>query len=345
MKKMKRLKKGSKIAIVTPSNGLAYHFPELFEKGLENLRTQFGFEVVVMPHARKSIQELYENPKLRADDINDAFRDESIDGIICTIGGYESVRILKYLDKETISSNPKMIMGFSDSTSFLTYINQMGLITLYGPSVLAGLAQLENLPKTHLKHMRDILFEDVYPYEYKPYDLYSQKYKDWNNPNTLGEIEEEFENKNGHQWLQGQGITSGTLWGGCIEVLETLKGTEYWPEVDFFSDKVLFLESSEEKPSPMQFGYMLRNYGTQNILRRIKGLIIGRPKDYSEEEKIELKEIILNIINFENDLKELPIIMNFDFGHTDPKLLMPLGGQVPLDCFDKRIVLDESPFE
>lgn len=345
MKKMRRLKKGSRIAIVTPSSGLAYHFPELFEMGLENLRRQFAFETVVMPNARKSSQELYENPKLRADDINQAFRDESIDGIICTIGGYESVRILKHLDKEVIASNPKMIMGFSDSTSFLTYINQMGLITLYGPSVLAGLAQLENLPKTHLKHMKDILLDRVHPYEYKPYDQYSQQYKDWSNLDTLGEIEEEFENKTGHQWLQGKGSTRGLLWGGCIEVLETLKGTEYWPKADFFSDKILFLESSEEKPSPMQFGYMLRNYGTQGVLRQIKGLIIGRPKDYTEEEKIELQEIIMNILNLENDLKDLPLIMNFDFGHTDPKLLMPLGGQITLDCFEKRIVLDDSPFE
>ena len=345
MKKMKRLKKGSRIAIVTPSSGLAYHFPELFEIGLKNLRREFGFEIVVMPHARKSNQELYENPKLRADDINDAFRDESIDGIICTIGGYESVRILKYLDKDAIASNPKMIMGFSDSTSFLTYINQMGLITLYGPSVLAGLAQLENLPKSHLKHMKDILLQDVYPYEYKAYDQYSQKYKDWSDLNTLGEIEEKLENKMGHQWLQGKGIARGKLWGGCIEVLEMLKGTEYWPESDFFSDKILFLESSEEKPSPMQFGYMLRNYGTQNILSRIQGLIIGRPKDYSDEEKLELKNIVMNIINLENALNELPVMMNFDFGHTDPKLIMPLGGQVTLDCDEKRVFIDESPFE
>lgn len=51
------------------------------------------------------------NPKLRADDINNAFADDSIDGIITSIGGYESVRILQYLNTDMITKKSKVYYG------------------------------------------------------------------------------------------------------------------------------------------------------------------------------------------------------------------------------------------
>jgi len=104
--KPKKIKPGSRIAIISPSNGLPFLFPDIYELGLKNLKEIFGFEIVEMPTARMSPDELYKNPKLRADDINQAFSDDSIDGIITSIGGYESIRILKYLDIDIIKKNP-----------------------------------------------------------------------------------------------------------------------------------------------------------------------------------------------------------------------------------------------
>lgn len=146
MIKPKRLKQGSKIAIISPSNGLPYLFPGIYELGLKNLKELIGFDIVEMPTARMSPDELYKNPRLRAEDINNAFADDSIDGIIASIGGYESVRILQYLDTDRIMKNPKFIMGFSDATTFLAYMSYLGMVTFYGPSVMAGLAQLKSLP-------------------------------------------------------------------------------------------------------------------------------------------------------------------------------------------------------
>ena len=118
MIKPKKIRPGSRIAIISPSNGLPFLFSGIYELGLKNLKEIFGFEIVEMPTARMSPDELYKNPKLRAEDVNHAFADNSIDGIITSIGGYESVRILKYLDIDVIKKNPKLIMGFSDATTF-----------------------------------------------------------------------------------------------------------------------------------------------------------------------------------------------------------------------------------
>ena len=167
--KPKALKRGDRIAIVTPSSGLPNLFPDQFEKGLKNLESFFGFEIVEMPSCRKSIRELYEHPEWRAQDINAAFLDPTIDGIISSIGGYESVRILEYLDIPMILEHPKFFMGFSDSTAYLSYLNSVGLVTFYGPSVMAGLAQLEHLPDVFLKHLREMFSGPDIPYLYKPY--------------------------------------------------------------------------------------------------------------------------------------------------------------------------------
>jgi len=341
IKKVKRLERGSRIAIVSPSSGAGQMFPHIFDKGIENLRKHLGFEIVEMPACRKSSDWLYRNPEARAEDINAAFADKSIDGIICSIGGYESVRILRYLNTEEILNNPKFFMGFSDSTSFLSYLNRLGMATFYGPSVMAGFAQWDHMPEAFQRHVTDFLFDGEVPYEYPPLGKWTEGYPDWRKPELAGFCLPFEDNEKGFEFLQGKSI-EGKLWGGCIEVLEGLKGTHYWPEDDFWKGRILFLESSEKKPSPMEFGVMLRNYGTQGILHKIDGLLIGRPNKYSPREKIELKKVVLDITNIEFDLKDLPIVMNMDFGHTDPKWILAMGIGVEADEAGMRLM--ESPW-
>jgi muramoyltetrapeptide carboxypeptidase LdcA involved in peptidoglycan recycling len=344
MIKPRRLKSGSKIAIISPSSGLPFLFPDIYELGLKQLKEIFGWEVVEMPSARMSPQELYENPQLRAQDINHCFENEEIAGIITSIGGYESVRILPFLNTEVIVNNPKFIMGFSDATTFLTYLNNLGMVTFYGPSVMAGIAQLSHLPEAYTEHLQAILLEEQFPYRYAPYQVWTNGYKDWSQLDTLGECQPFVENESGWTFIQGEAIEQGYLWGGCIEVLEFMKSTIYWPKDDFWQDKILFFETSEEKPSPMQVGYMLRNYGMQGIFSRIKGVIFGRAKDYSAAENSELREILLNIIAKEFRTNHVPVVVDFDFGHTDPKLILPLGGRVELNPRTNEIILLGSPF-
>ncbi|MCR8641658.1 LD-carboxypeptidase [Paenibacillus sp. N1-5-1-14] len=324
MKKVRKLQPGSKIAIISPSSGLPYLFPENYELGLQNLRDILGFEIVEMPTARMSPDELYQNPKLRADDINACFQDDSIDGIIASIGGYESVRILPYLDTELILNNPKMIMGFSDATTFLTYLNQLGMVTFYGSSVLAGFAQMQHLPETYTKHVKAVLFGSDYPYSYQPYASYTQGYLDWSKPEFAGQCKEFISNESGWTYLQGDTAVEGYLWGGCIEVLEFMKSTKYWPDADSWHDKILFFETSEEKPTPDQIGYMLRNYGMQGLFSKVKGIMFGRAKDYTSEENAELHKMIVNVVKGEFGASDLPIVVDVDFGHTDPRVILPL---------------------
>lgn len=343
IKKVKRLERGSKIAVVSPSSGAAHIFPHIFNLGIENLKKHLDLEVVEMPTCRKSSEWLYRNPEARAEDINAAFADDSVDGIICSIGGYESVRILKHLDTDRILENPKFFMGFSDSTTFLSYLNSLGMVTFYGPSVMAGLAQWEYLPEQFQSHVREFLFEKIVPYEYPSLGVWTDGYQNWMKPELAGRCLPFENNDGGWEFIQGHNM-EGKLWGGCIDVLEGLKGTIYWPDNEFWTGRILFLESSDKKPTPLEIGVMLRNYGTQGILHKIRGLLLGRPKGYSPEEKKELKQIIENLLRIELGLENLPLAMEMDFGHTDPKWILPMGINVEVKDNPKSMTLLESPW-
>ncbi len=97
-----KLKKGDTIAVLSPSWGGPSVFPYIFDNGIKVLKENFGLKVKEYPSTRMSAEKLYENPKIRAQDINAAFADKEVKAIIPSIGGNDSIRILKYLDKKII---------------------------------------------------------------------------------------------------------------------------------------------------------------------------------------------------------------------------------------------------
>jgi muramoyltetrapeptide carboxypeptidase LdcA involved in peptidoglycan recycling len=342
MTKPTRLHKGSTLGIISPSWGGPSIFPHIYENGLMNLRS-LGFRIKEFPSARSDAKFLYENPKFRAEDVNKAFADKEVEGIISTIGGDDSVRILPFLDKKVILENPKFFMGYSDTTILTTFINKLGIVSFNGPSIMAGFSQLESEGEMFKEHLNDFLLSSFSEYKYKPYDNYFNNYPDWKNIENTGKVSQSVKNT-GWRWLQGTGITKGELFGGNIEVFEFIKETDYWFDKDFWNEKILFFETSEDKPTVSQVQFMLRNYGTQGIFEKVKAVLFGRARDYSEEEKSELDETLTRVIGFEFQRPDLPIVSNMDFGHTDPQFILPLGVNSMLDCSSKIFKLLESPF-
>lgn len=144
----------------------------------------------------------------------------------------------------------------------------------------------------------------------------------------------------GWNFLQGNGKVQGKLIGGCMEVLEFLKGTDYWPDKTEWNDTILFLETSEDKPAPEYFRWWLRNFAAQGIFRQVKGVIVGRPYDnlYCQE----YNEILLKVISDEEGLSDLPIISEMDFGHTCPTFTIPFGAKAEMDMDSKKFSILES---
>jgi len=329
---------GTLVAVLSPSWGGPAAYPGAYEAALEVLTRQFGFRTREFPSTRQSAAWLDAHPEARARDFHAAFADPEVGLVLASIGGDDAIRLLPFLDLEVLLAHPKPVLGHSDATAYLTWLNLHGLVTYYGNSLLSGFAQIEAFPEAIAWH-RD-LWAGLTP-ALGPFPRWSSGARDLAStparpPVTLPNP--------GFRWVQGRQATRGRLWGGCFEVLEMLKGTRFWPTPDFWAGRVLFLETSEEKPSPRQVLYWLRNWSAMGVFSQLAALWIGRPKDYSPAEADELARIVRGMVAEEAGVPDLPIVMDLDFGHTDPRWVLPLGVEVLTDPVHRRLAFLEAPF-
>jgi len=80
-------------------------------------------------------------------------------------------------------------------------------------------------------------------------------------------------------FFTGQGVQRGHLIGGCFEVLDWLRGTDLGPSMKQWQGAILFLETSEDAPSPEVVTFGLRTYAALGILAQLSGILFGRPVD------------------------------------------------------------------
>ncbi|CAD2071499.1 LD-carboxypeptidase [Jeotgalicoccus coquinae] len=328
MIKPRKLQSGDTVALVSLSSGLAGEDEIRWrtEQGIERLENVFGLKVKVMPHALKGIDYIYNHPEKRAADLNSALKDKSVKAIICAIGGNETVRILPFIDTEALKNNPKIFTGYSDSTTNHLFFYKYGISTSYGPALLTDFA--ENIA------MDDYTVEAVK--------------KTWFSTEPIGEIQTspfireaglrwDFENKNierpkynnpGYESINGTGKARGHLIGGCLEVLNNLRGTEYFPGLNDFKDALLFLETSECTLDPEIFEDYLRAMAVMGVFEHTNGIVIGRP--FNGLYYAEYKEVLRTVLS-EAGRIDLPVLYNASFGHNEPKFIVPYGLQAEID--------------
>jgi len=78
--------------------------------------------------------------------------------------------------------------------------------------------------------------------------------------------------------------------------------------------------------SAVEFDRNLQSLIHQPEFHGVQAIVIGR-----FERKSEVTEKLLRqIISSKKQLSKLPVIANVDFGHTDPMITFPIGGQIEL---------------
>lgn len=334
----KRLSDGDKVASISMSWGAAGDLPHRYLKGKERLNQIFNLEVTETRHALRPAQWIYNNPEARANDLMEAFSDPSIKGVISNIGGDDSIRMLKYIDLNIIKNNPKIFLGFSDSTITHFICLKAGLSSFYGTSLLVGFAENNAMHDYQINDIKRTLFSPSVIGQIHPNpEGWTTEFLDWFDV-SLQDIKRKLTPSTGWRF-RGNSIVQGPLIGGCMEVLEMLKGTEYWPDPEVWKDCILFFETSEGKPHPDYVKYWLRNYAAMGILKNAKGIIFGRPYDnlYAEEYETELLKVL-----DEEGLNDLPVITQMDFGHTCPTFTIPYGRLGEINCIDKTFSILES---
>ncbi len=236
-------------------------------------------------------------PQKRAEDIHALFCDANIDAIICARGGYGANKVLPLLDFDLIRNHPKIFLGYSDITSYLTSITQKtGMVTFHGPmlsSYKSGLIPynfgmmekvLSGEKNIHISSVPELPIQILKP-----------------------------------------GCGEGLLWGGNMTLISNGLGTRrhFIPE-----GSILFLEDLDEYF--YSFERMLIHFREAGLFDNISGLIFGELIDMKDQEISFGKatnEIIMDICG---DL-DIPIISNFPCGHGKFQSTLPLSIPVRLD--------------
>ena len=316
MIKAKPLKTGDKVAIIAPSSATDLKAVKHGEMKIKAL----GLAPLMFPTCYTNYGHLSASDEERAKDVNDAFKDETIKGIICLRGGYGASRILDLLDYEMIASNPKVFVGFSDITALHTVFNQIcKMVTFHGPMASTNFARVKNDKVEFDKYSSESLVKNIFTSE--PAGLYL-------NPNK-----EELKS-----FCSGKAL--GQLTGGNLTLLTAALGSKY--EIDT-KDKILFIEEIGEPVYKLD--RMLTSLALAGKFDACAGIILGSFVKCEREKKayeggldLTFEEVVENtLVKYKK-----PIIYNFKAGHNFPQPTMALGTKVSMDADMKEVVFLES---
>jgi len=340
--KPRHLRPGDRIAVVSPSWGGPGTFPHRHEAGVRQFEETFGVSVVEMRHTRAPADFVAAHPEARAADLMAAFADPSIAGIVAAIGGEDSVRLIPHLDLDVIAANPKVFLGFSDTTSIHLACLAAGVTSFYGPSIMAGFAENGGMHRYTADGVRRALFSaaPIGPVPRNTEGTTAER-TEWGDPGIQSR-RRVLQPARAPRLLQGSGTATGHLIGGCAEVLEMLKGTAWWPPLAAWDGAILFLETSEDVPSPSFVRYWLRNYAAQGILQRLSGLLLARPDTGGDPDYAGRLEAAVVAALEEAGRGDLPVLSGLDFGHTAPMLTLPYGVAASIDCAAASLTIHEA---
>lgn len=339
MKTLSKLSKGDKVAIVSPSFAASAVWPHVHELGLKRICEVFELEPVMFPATTKLDATLEE----KANDLIKAFSDPEIKAIISTLGGDIQVTYIKNLPNEQFINNPKPFFGFSDNSHFANFLFLNEIPSFYGAALFTQFAHQKEMNPYTVKYIKHALFDEG-EFELLPGESFNDLGLDWGDESLLDK-ERDYEPNEGWSW-DGSKNGEGLLWGGCVEsVDEMLRHGIEIPSLEQFENIVLMMETSEEVPTADYVMRFFRALGERGILERIKGIVVGRAKARefdklrTSEERVayrkEQQETIVKTVRAYN--KEIPIVQNMDFGHTEPQIPMPYGNRVRIDSKNKQI--------
>lgn len=334
MLKACRLRSGDTIGIVSPSFGAAGLFPHRLEQGIRQVEAM-GFHARLAPHAR-GVHSGYlsGSAEQRAQDLHELFLDPEVSAIVTAIGGDHANQLLPLLDFDLVRTHPKIFMGYSDNTVLhLAFWRAAGLVTFSGPALITEFAEQPRMFAYTERYLRRALCRAEPVGEIEPAKEWTDEFLDWQQQKDL-ERPRILNPSPGWSWLK-PGEAQGPLLGGCLESLDHLRGTPFWPD---WRGAIFFFETSEEKPPPERVDSILMDYENMGVLAQIAGMIVGRPIGYSHAEKRQLDEVIR-----ERTAKfSFPVITGMDFGHTAPQFTLPLGCQARIDGRNRRFAIVEA---
>lgn len=292
------LKRGALIKIVSPAGKIDEKYISLASDWLG----EKGFRVEPGKHCTGIYYQYSGTDSERLEDLQSALDDPIVDAIICSRGGYGTIRIIDRLNFTEFLKHPKWVVGFSDITVLHHRIHQLGIKSIHGP-MCRMFPDPEEKPSADFLNLIRILSGEKVNYSFPPNNL--------NRP----------------------GKTRGMITGGNLSLIYSLPATPF--DIDT-TGKILFLEDIGEYL--YHIDRMMTSLRLAGKLSSLSGLVIGQfseTKDNDDPFGATLEEIILNAVRD----YDFPVCFGFSAGHESPNLPLILGDTYCLDITGEYCLL------
>ncbi|WP_374463582.1 LD-carboxypeptidase [Chryseobacterium sp.] len=304
MKKMifpKSLKKGDKIAVISPAGSVD---ASQLEKGIEMIKSR-GFEPVPGEHLYSKFSNGYNyagTEKERIKDINWALNDKEIKAIWASRGGYGCQHLIQHLKLKNFTENPKWYIGYSDNTVIQSYLLKKGFASIHGQTIKTSSFGVTD-------ESYDLIF-DILKGKTPKYSLESHQF-----------------NKEGN--------IKGELVGGNLALIYALLGTKYSFD---FKDKILFIEDIGENFYALD--RMIMSLELAGVFNKIKGLIVGGMTNMGDEKENKsyeesFDEFAYKLISDRISKYKFPVVFAFPNGHIKDNRPLIIGSEVKMKVDNK----------
>jgi muramoyltetrapeptide carboxypeptidase len=318
----KKLQAGDEIRVIAPARSLALLSEENLNLAKENLEKQ-GFKVSFSKNCREKDIFMSSSIKSRVEDLHEAFKDQTVKAIFTVIGGFNSNQILKYLDYELIKNNPKILCGYSDITALSNAITAKTDLITYSGLHFSTWAMKKGFEYNLDYFQKCLMNEGIISIESSKTWSDDSWYKDQENRN--------FEINNGFLAIN-EGEAEGRIFGGNLCTFNLLQGTEFMTNI---SNSILFIEDDDMAGNffGVEFDRNLQSLIHQPNFDKVKGIVIGRFQKSTDMTIEKLKYTIAT----KQELKNIPIFANADFGHTNPMITFPIGGTAKISVKNNQV--------
>lgn len=286
------LRPGDTVMLVSPSGPTR---PERVARGIE-LLTSWGLRPVLAPNVYARRGYLAGDDALRAADLNTAFADPAVRGVLCTRGGYGAQRVVDAIDMTVVRRDPKVVVGFSDITALqLALWRGARLATVHGP----GAAWLdERTPPASAEALRAALM--------CPEPVLVRRVPTEETAAVLV-----------------PGTATGPLIGGNLCLLVSSVGT---PDMPDLTGAILLIEDVAEPP--YKIDRMLTHLRRAGVLAGLAGVAVGQFTDCADDWAVSVANVLLDRLG---DLG-VPVLGGLPIGHGHGQLTVPVGVPAILDA-------------
>lgn len=236
-------------------------------------------------------------------------QDSTCDLLMASRGGFDSVELLSQIDFSRVK---KQLCGYSDITVLLNaLLSQSGKVQYLGPNLKAFNQDIDEYTIHNFIKTVWPQNEVVYSAALKYIDPHVSKDTMFSNDGNI---------------VVNEGTAEGYLVGGNLCSQAMLWGTKYFP----IYDHMLLVAEEDDLCREYTVNMFLRNLCSlfeYDFAQNIKGLIIGR---FMNNSLVDMPYFIQKLRSFDR-LRKIPVIANFDTGHTLPQMTLPLGKKAVLD--------------